>query len=134
MVIVKNQADIQKLKDDNSFENVIAVYIEELFITLSNVFCNGKVTDGFSLQNHGSIVFLQNGQDCKSLSLLGLHCEYKHTYPEYVELIQLHGKNGLVELYNACLVINNEFAITFLSTKGALDADTERFLSKECGL
>jgi len=132
MIIINTLSDIERLRQNDNLDDCIPSYLKKYFITLSNQFDSGKETNDFSLEKYGCIVFLQNAEDYKNLSLVGLHNEYKSYYPEYVEQISLQGKNSVIELYCSCIVINNDTAITVFSTKGTLDVETEHFLSNEC--
>lgn len=132
MNIINTLSDIESFRDNDTLDECITSYLEKYFITLSKQLCDGKESNDFSLEKYGCIVFLENAEDCKNLSLVGLHNEYKSYYPEYVEQVSLQGKNGVIELYCSCIVINNDTALTVFSTKGTLDVETERFLSNEC--
>lgn len=132
MIILNTLSDVQKMTDCATMEGCIADYLKNYFIALSMQLCAGSPPDNFSLEKYGCIVFLQNVDDCKILYVVGLHSEYKKTHPESVERIRLQGDNGEIELFNACVLINNEVCITVFSQKGTLDDETEQFLLKEC--
>lgn len=131
MIILNTLSDVQKLKDSVTIDDCITSYLEKYFITLSKQIYTRKPPNNFSLEKYGCIVFLQNAVDCKNLSAVGLQNEYKNTYPEYVERVELQGNNRMIELFSACIVINNEVCIMVFSQKGTLDFETEQFLMKE---
>ncbi|MFT9057053.1 MAG: hypothetical protein ABF449_10625 [Ethanoligenens sp.] len=120
---IRGSRDIQNLRKWNRTYKQIAAYLEQYWMALER-----ENTD-FPPEGYVPIVLLERPQDAEQLGLVGIHAQYRHTFPEYVELIAL--EDG-VQLYNACVLLNNEDTINIFSIKGILDARTERFLEAEC--
>lgn len=132
MIIINSQRDILFLRKKGSVDPVIVQYIEQHFDMLIRLYGKRHMPPTFSLDNGGSIVFLEKPSDCDRLDSIGLYTSYKNTFPEITELINLPSHGKRVSLFKSTIVISNEKAIDVISEKGTLDSETEQFLKSEC--
>lgn len=133
MIVIRSVTDIQALRHDSSVDTLVAQYIERYFHTLAKTYGYAQSINSFSLEeNGGCVVFLQTAEDCNRLSDMGLHTDYKGTFPEITALIPLQSKGSMVPLFKSTIAINNEYAVDVFSVKGTLDDETEQFLMDEC--
>lgn len=132
MIVINTLADIQRLKDVGTLDRCVISYLQKYFALLSSAYTDDDMSSDFSLERYGPIVFLEKEQDAKNLDALGLHKDYLHSKPEYVEHALLQSEHSPIELYCSCIATSNEYLITLVSISGTLDAETERFLRSEC--
>lgn len=133
MIVINTLADIQRLKDAGTLDRCVISYLQKYFDVLSSAYSGDDVSSNFSLERYGPLVFLEVERDAKNLDALGLHKDYLHSKPEYVEHVLLQDEHSPIELYCSCIATSNEYLITLVSISGTLDAETERFLRSECG-
>lgn len=100
MIEIKTPDDVKKIKDKNIREYV-SDFVSDILETNS---------PNTSLENVGTVFFLEDNSDIEKIAEMGINV------PKTVDRYDLIGEVEK-DFINACLVINNDFAINIIGQK-----------------
>lgn len=128
MRIIKTMKEIELLKRSKALRGEILGEVEEHFKHIYNNLGEGIATEEFSLVDSGIIVLLESGDNVEDLSEIGLNPEEKGllgTTPEFINEQQLED----CTLINACILCNNEYALSIFFESGKFGEKVENWIS-----
>lgn len=129
MKAIRTAADLRSVSN-----SLPKPYIQRLvadFSMLQRALADGESLDEFSLQDHGYLVILENGDDVRDLSEVGLNPEDEGllgSMPEYVETLSL-GDN--LQVYKIAVLYDNDYMMFFYSQVGIHDEEVEEWLREQ---
>ena len=121
--------DIELLKDSRAMKEGILREIEEQFKHIYKNLGKGIPIEEFSLIDTGIIVLLEPGDNPKALDEIGLDSEDNGLLgatPEWIEEQELADTTLII----ACILCNNEYALSIFFEKGKLGKEVENWISE----
>jgi len=121
--------DIVLLKDEAEVKKGVLTEIEEHFKHIFNNIGEGTVIEEFSLTDSGIIVLLEPGDNIEDLAEIGLNTEDKGllgAIPEWVEEQKIEN----CTLITACILCNNEYALSIFLESGKFGKEVENWISE----
>ena len=129
MRIIKTIKDIEILKNTNLINQEVLQEIEEQFKHIYSNLGEGVPIEKFSLIDTGIIVLLEEGDNPKALDEIGLSSEENGLMgvtPEWVQRCTLVNTTLII----ACILCNNEYAISIFFENSKFDEEIEEWISE----
>lgn len=131
MRIIKTMKDIKLLREAEAVNEKILEEIEEHF---KHIYKNlgedeGAALEEFSLVDSGIIVLLEAGDNAADLSEIGLNPEENGLLgatPEWINEQKLDD----CTLITACILCNNEYALSIFLERGIFGREVENWISE----
>ncbi len=123
------QQDLEDIKKENSFNPLYFQQIEIFYKLLVESLRAEVPAEDFSLEDSGYIVVLEEGDDVRDLSSVGLNPEDEGllgSIPEYVEKYSA----GSIDYYKIVILYDNEYIMTFFSQVDIHDQEVEDWLAE----
>lgn len=128
MRIIKTTKDIELLKEASAVKEDIMLEIEEHFKHIYQNIGEGIPVEEFSLVDSGIIVFLEPGDNVADLEEIGLSPQdggLLGATPEWINEQKLDD----CTLITACILCNNEYALSIFFESGKFGEDVENWIS-----
>lgn len=131
MRIIKTMKDIRLLREAKAVNEEILEEMEEHF---KHIYKNlgedeGAVLEEFSLVDSGIIVLLEAGDNVTDLSEIGLNPEENGLLGATPEWINEQKLDDCI-LRTACILCNNEYALSIFLERGIFGQDVENWINQ----
>ncbi|MGG0937278.1 hypothetical protein ABHN11_14440 [Brevibacillus centrosporus] len=112
MRTIKTMQDVRLIRAAQVFSDTITSFLEEEFLGLKEAFDFDGLDEEFALDHYGFMVVLEQGDNLRDLSVVGLEREtggLLGSLPEFVDKVVRQGECW----YKAVVIYTNEYAMAF---------------------
>ncbi|WP_099190634.1 hypothetical protein [Tepidibacter mesophilus] len=129
MIIINTMKDIHRIRREKQIDKFLGEELEEYFKELTQSFTGTNELDTFNLEEHGSIIILEDTDDPHDLEEIGYPKEHGglfSAFPEFVNIIELEEAS----YYKIVIVCSNSYGIVVYSKVGQLGKGFEKWVSE----
>lgn len=127
MKVIKTIGDVRRLEADPDVPKAVSDHLEERFYRPYECLGSGQSVDEFSLDIHGYMVLLEEGDTVLSELRKRRNTNDLLVSPECVELHDI----GDREMYEVAFLLDNDYVLTYFVEASKSDSPTERWLREE---
>ncbi|WP_411502720.1 hypothetical protein [Brevibacillus centrosporus] len=124
MRTIKTIQDVRLIRAAQVFSDTLTSYLEEEFLGLKEAFDFDGLDEEFSLDHYGFMVVLEQGDNLRDLSVVGLDRETGGLFrslPEFVDKVDRQGECW----YKVVVIYTNEYAMSFVIPESTVGDDEE---------
>ncbi len=129
MIIINTMEDIQKVKREKRITDSLVIELEQYFKEITESFTGTNNWNTFSLEEHGSIIILEQTDDPHDLEEIGYPKENGglfSSFPEFVNIIELEEES----YYKIVIICGNSYGIVVYSKVGAFGKEFKNWVSE----
>ena len=128
MRIIKTMKDVELIKEASAVRKEILQEIEEHFKHIYKNLGEEITLEEFSLVDSGIIVLLEPGDNIEDLAEIGLNPGDKGLIGAIPEWVEEHKLDDCT-LITACILCNNEYALSIFFESGKFGEEVENWIS-----
>ncbi|MED4911336.1 hypothetical protein P9761_24485 [Brevibacillus centrosporus] len=124
MRTIKTIQDVRLIQSAQVFSDTFTSYLEEEFLGLKEAFDFDGLDEAFTLDLYGYMVVLEQGDNLRDLSVVGLDREtggLLGSLPEFVDKVERHEETW----YKVVVIYTNEYAMSFIVPEIVVADDEE---------
>ncbi|CFJ36822.1 hypothetical protein [Brevibacillus sp. AY1] len=124
MRTIKTIQDVRLIQSAQVFSDTFTSFLEEEFLGLKEAFDFDGLDEAFTLDLYGYMVVLEQGDNIRDLSVVGLDREtggLLGSLPEFVDKVERHEETW----YKVVVIYTNEYAMSFIVPENVVADDEE---------